>query len=610
MSMRSTVFIALLAVSGTAFAPSAARAQDTPQAAPHTAPQATHDAQLPPARALPLPEPRGWDFSEAGLIPVQNGGRIKPLDSFARDIVLFTTGSRSFEGWNPVELVFSWLAFPEAWEEAKIVQVSRVDVKRQLGLEEKRTRFAPHELVRNASLGQYAREMMGTMAAAAQSGGQPKLTPREQELKRVLDRISLFRNIVSGDGWPVIPVPPGNGAEAASWGTLGAHDSQGELIRDGFMHLFRAYQKSDHEAFALAATLTRTSIESQVPGWGESLRRTVAAEAFYNRARPFLYAWIFYLTAALLWVTLLARAGILAPPAGTFVGLRRLALAATGLGFLCHVTGIAMRCYVAGRPPVTNMYESVIWVSLGQLVFASILYFFQRQPIMLTVATVLATFGLIAGDSAPAIMDPGIHPLVPVLRSNYWLTIHVLTITLGYAAFFLTLGLGNVTLFQFARLGSRVPDGPAIRSRITTLNQLTYRAMMFGVVLLAAGTILGGVWADYSWGRFWGWDPKEVWALIALLCYVAILHGRYAGWITQFGYAAWTVIAFSSVMMAWYGVNFVLGVGLHSYGFSSGGTAWVAGGVGVQLLYVGLVTLLYKRVGQAPRAATPAPAAG
>jgi ABC-type transport system involved in cytochrome c biogenesis permease subunit len=96
--------------------------------------------------------------------------------------------------------------------------------------------------------------------------------------------------------------------------------------------------------------------------------------------------------------------------------------------------------------------------------------------------------------------------------------------------------------------------------------------MQVGVLLIAAGTILGGVWADYSWGRFWGWDPKEVWALITLLIYLVPLHGRFAGWVSTFGLVFASVVCFLSVVMAWYGVNFVLGVGLHSYGFVEGGS--------------------------------------
>jgi cytochrome c biogenesis factor len=149
-----------------------------------------------------------------------------------------------------------------------------------------------------------------------------------------------------------------------------------------------------------------------------------------------------------------------------------------------------------------------------------------------------------------------------------------------------------------------------VSTRIAGMNQLTYRAMQFGVVLLAAGTILGGIWADYSWGRFWGWDPKETWALIALLCYLAILHARYTGWIGQFGFAAWSVVAFLSVLMAWYGVNFILGAGLHSYGFASGGFTWVAAFTGLQLAYVGLAWAAHRRTARAAALKRAAPVAG
>jgi ABC-type transport system involved in cytochrome c biogenesis permease subunit len=195
---------------------------------------------------------------------------------------------------------------------------------------------------------------------------------------------------------------------------------------------------------------------------------------------------------------------------------------------------------------------------------------------------------MVIADVAPAMLDQGLNPLVPVLRSNYWLTVHVLTITLGYAAFALTFGLGNVALYHFAR------RAPGYMGKVETLNQLTYRAMQFGTVLLAAGTILGGVWADYSWGRFWGWDPKETWALIALLCYLVILHGRFTNWVGQFAFASLSVMGFLSVLMAWYGVNFILGVGLHSYGFSSGGFTGVSIFVSVQMIYVAMTTYLYK----------------
>ncbi|HET9417994.1 MAG TPA: cytochrome c biogenesis protein CcsA, partial [Chthoniobacterales bacterium] len=121
-----------------------------------------------------------------------------------------------------------------------------------------------------------------------------------------------------------------------------------------------------------------------------------------------------------------------------------------------------------------------------------------------------------------------------------------------------------------------------------------YRVLQLGVLLLAAGTILGGVWANYSWGRFWGWDPKETWALIALLCYILTLHGRLAGWWTEFGLVVASVVCFLAVLMAWYGVNFVLGKGLHSYGFGIGGETYVAGFIIVDLAFVGFAVWRYR----------------
>ena len=131
---------------------------------------------------------------------------------------------------------------------------------------------------------------------------------------------------------------------------------------------------------------------------------------------------------------------------------------------------------------------------------------------------------------------------------------------------------------------------------IKPLSNFIYRAMQVGVLLIAAGTILGGVWADASWGRFWGWDPKEVWALITLLVYLVPLHGRFAGWVTTFGLAVASIVCFNSVVMAWYGVNFVLGVGLHSYGFTEGGSQGlmsmiIAGVMSIPLVRTGAGTL-------------------
>ncbi len=180
-----------------------------------------------------------------------------------------------------------------------------------------------------------------------------------------------------------------------------------------------------------------------------------------------------------------------------------------GLGFFLHTYGMGVRSYLSGRPPVTNMYETVVWVPWGSVLFAFILERIQKNKMLLMCASLVAVFCLILTDLAPTVLDASLHPLEPVLRSTFWLTTHVLIITISYAAFFLAFALGDLLLFYYLK------DEEKYAVQIQKGTQSIYRSLQIGIVLLAAGTILGGVWADYSWGRFWGWDPKETWAFIA-----------------------------------------------------------------------------------------------
>ena len=257
-----------------------------------------------------------------------------------------------------------------------------------------------------------------------------------------------------------------------------------------------------------------------------------------------------------------------------------------GVGFLLHTYGFAIRVYLTGHPPVTNMYETVVWVAFGAVVFAGILAYYMKNKFLMVGGAMVATLCMIVADNAPVILDDSIQPLEAVLRSNYWLTIHVLTITVSYSAFFLAMALGDIGLIYYLRGEKK------FASEIKAIAQSVYRSMQIGLAFLIPGIILGGIWADYSWGRFWGWDPKETWALIAALGYLGVLHGRLVGLVRDFGMIAGGVATFSLVIMAWYGVNFVLGAGLHSYGFGAGGVEYVSAFViahFILIIYVALV---------------------
>ena len=514
------------------------------------------------------PEPvRGLSLNDLRLIPTQTGGRIKPFDEFARETILSITGVRTFGKMDPSEMLISMMVEPKMWSELPIILISNDDLKKQMLLDQSRKYFSPDELMKNSVFNQYAQEVPPGSSSTTDKGIEfitNKKEPRTEELKRVVDRITRFQSLLSAQLWMVLP------DQYQRWIPLAGLMQQQTAPVLAVMKLFRAYQQKNLESFSENTQLAKQSISELIPGLDEM---KLKAEVLYNLLRPFLQSMIFYLIAGILWIF-----------AQRYTFARLMAKFLTFAAILMHVFGFLLRCYVAGRPPVTNMYESIIWVSLGVMTFALLIYIKHRQNILLTTSTILAGLALFAADAAPMVMDPTIRPLVAVLRSNYWLTIHVLTITLGYAAFMLSMGLSNISLFQFTREISE-----EVEQNISLLNMLNYRALMFGTVFLAAGTILGGIWADSSWGRFWGWDAKEVWALIALLSYTAVLHARYTGWIGKFSFPLWTVVCFNTVLMAWYGVNFILGKGLHSYGFSSGGQSVMFGFLVLQSAYIAWV---------------------
>jgi ABC-type transport system involved in cytochrome c biogenesis permease subunit len=179
-----------------------------------------------------------------------------------------------------------------------------------------------------------------------------------------------------------------------------------------------------------------------------------------------------------------------------------------------------------------------------------------------------------------------------VLRNTEWLTYHVVTVMMAYSAFALAMGVGHV---QLASLALR----PDRREWTDSLGRLLYGMVLVGCVLITAGIIFGAIWANKSWGRYWGWDPKETWSLITLLGYMAVLHGRRVNWFGAFGMAAASIICFQLVIMTYYGVNFVLGRGLHSYGFSSGGQIWVGLYVLAETIFVLWMWTAYGTTAQA-----------
>ena len=339
------------------------------------------------------------------------------------------------------------------------------------------------------------------------------------------------------------------------------------------------FDQASHEFFKTIAQAGE-AIEPY-PGVG-----TIDWEITFNRLQPFLWSWITMLAALILLAVSLVSGKRLWYAAG---------LTAYAASLAMQVYGFTLRIAISGRAPVSNMYETVIFVAFMSALFALLLELIYRKNVFALAGAAVSTLGLVLADQLPVALDPKISPMVPVLRTNYWLTVHVLTIVSSYAGGTLAWGLGNLTLVLLV-FGKAQPD------TVKALGHYTYRALQIAVLLLASGTFLGGWWAAESWGRFWGWDPKEVGALIALVCYVIPLHARYLGWIKDLGLAVSAILCYASILLSWYVVNFMVASGLHSYGFGAGGAAWVlwASLLNIEWLLVALLLLARKTEPAAP----------
>ena len=497
---------------------------------------------------------------------IQEGGRKKPYLVFTEETLRSLSGKTALtlngQKKDAMTVITGlWMSPDDSWKGKELILVSNRPLRQQIGLDPVRKLYSWNELSSNEAL---AKEITSA-AGVRRRDPKAKLVGIQKEASDVGMRMGLFEELLKGTDFKIIA--PLSGSD---WLTSAQIDSsEGKEIIDSVASMRSAWMTKDPSSFdqSVAALL---SLQKQIGGLPPDWKITL--EIAYQKTHPFRWAWILYAAAGI--ILLLSR------NSWERLGYQ-IAWVLAGSGFLLQAAGLLARVLIAGRPPVTNMYESVIWVAFGTILFALIFEAIYKAGSFLLGAVPVAVASLILADSQPVILDHSIHPLTPVLRDNFWLSTHVLSITLSYAAFALSLGVAHVALAQV--IAGRRPTA--------ILYTYLYKTLQVGVLLLATGTILGGVWANYSWGRFWDWDPKETWALTALLGYLFLLHGRISGLWGGFGLAVGSVIAFMSVLMAWYGVNFVLGAGLHSYGFGTGGFPLVAAFVGCEILFVAIAFL-------------------
>jgi ABC-type transport system involved in cytochrome c biogenesis permease subunit len=449
---------------------------------------------------------------------------------------------------------------------------------------------------------------LGPVQAAIQANEKGEAMDQEA-IRKVAVPVRRFQMMAEAGYAMIVPPLEAQGA-SGQWQTAGA--SLLESLRTGKVHpamtwfaaMATAYRQNNAGAFNRAL--------ADYQGWlAPKFAKEVfkgRAEFYFNEVKAFLHATIIYITAFVLAGAALALFTLLP---NLSESLRRSALYLIILAGLVHTFGLVFRMALEGRPPVTNLYSSAVFIGWGAMVLGIILERIYRVGIGNLVASSAGFVTLIIAQNL-ALGGDTMEMMRAVLDNNFWLATHVVVITKGYAATFaaglvaiIYILLGVFTPMLSVGLGNR----PGAATIGKALSNMVYGIVCFATLFSFTGTVLGGIWADQSWGRFWGWDPKENGALLIVLWNAVILHARWGGLARDRGIMNLAVFGNIVTSFSWFGVN-MLGIGLHSYGFMDAAFKWLMVFVASQaaIMALGLLPLNWWRSFRARGVSPPAPA--
>lgn len=617
-------------------------------------------AQTPPKEpAAPLP------MEEFARLPVLHDGRIKPLDSFARATLKKFSGKDHLNNLSAIRWLAETLFDPARTENREVIKILNPELQSLLNLPNRPgNRYSAQEVAKSLS-GQKDRlaetlkipeenrtpaqrdfitlhehlallndVMSGLSLFLPLSAALPDDVPEslkpyagqtltyldtlkfsqtlEDELKKIVEEkgqdiesytpaqqavvflsfstAGLRQKGKASRILKIIPVrPPGEEARETLWRSPwavaldGSASPQTVESFNSWKTLAAAYQTGDRDLWR-EAVKTLNENAASAGDLRQTDRDRLEAEYFYNRIAPFeIGFWFFLATAAAL-----AAYGFTRSPMA-----QNAAALILGAGVLFHLVGLGLRIYILQRPPVSTLYESILFVSAVATLYALIMGVRSKNALWLGLGAasgiILGLLGFSHDTDADSLMM-----LTAVLNTSFWLATHVLCITTGYAFSLLTALLAHLCLLRMLRDKSSVPPAALFRP--------IYATALLALLFCTAGTILGGIWADQSWGRFWGWDPKENGALLLVLWLVWIIHGRLAGQFSPLVFTAGMAYLLAVVAVSWFGVN-LLSVGLHAYGFTET-AAWLFWSVLIAETAFCVTAILYLRAPEMREAET------
>jgi ABC-type transport system involved in cytochrome c biogenesis permease subunit len=608
----------------------------------------------------------------AALLPVQDGGRVKPLGTFAGFTMLGLHGARSMEiigeggekvKIKPLEWMLDCFFRPELAKELPTFRVDNSEILEAVGIDAKgrRDRYSYNDLLPGldkmkqlaASYEQISRqdpkllkpvekqtldqvysirtfEFLTGYMDFARNGLLPASGKVEGKILPVSEVMSAAPKIraelqAAASGQPVsqevqtitvlieqaansakfgLNLFPSNNKEDTEWisaggrifniftGTTREPEQSVKDIR--MLEEVATALKEGESAFRGKFAALEESIVERAKERGEY--RSIPLEADYFRKNWFIYALVWFLaavvSAAVMFFTGQTKAGRISYWA---------TVAFLSLGLIYLIIPIVKRSIIMQRPPVGNLYDTIIFIDMAIVMLALLVEWMTRKRFVLGITPIVAAFLIVLARRFE--VGEGrdhLDPLVAVLRSNYWLSTHVITITLGYASGLITALLSIVyVLLRALRLDGG--DATLLRS----ITRAAYGCICLTLVLSLIGTVLGGIWANDSWGRFWGWDPKENGALMIVLWSLAILHARVGGYIKEWGIHLASIFGGMIVAFSWWHVNF-LNVGLHNYGFAAEKlwTVMVFYAIMSVFIVLGAVTWLIEKRAKSEKAAS------
>ena len=559
------------------------------------------------------PAPRSdFDLEGFGRLPSLEGGRVKPIDTFARNTLLMIRSKSTVRVDGKSLSATRWLldsAFkPETSDTYAAFVVDDPEVLGLVGLAQGKGRYfaywqlepkrdeinrqaqaadavpsgarsrfqnavlaldqrmTTYERVKNTFMpsgrGDPAAELASFQSLMTEAMGQLKSGKPSKKTAETMGRLdaSMRGYQFLAEAAAFKTVPPRRGQPEEAWASFGeAVLSPGGALElhpsaPLFARMASAYRAGDAAAFNAAVAAQAAWSRDEAP----TAARHARVEALFNRAQPFISGMTLYVIALLL---------VFASWATRREDVAVSARAVVWAAFVVHTLGLLARTVLQGRPPVTNLYSSAVFVGWGAVMLGVIGERIHRRGFAAAGASAVGFATLLIAHHLGSSGDT-MDVMRAVLDSNFWLTTHVITITIGYSG---TYFAGLLAIAWIVRRHAlRKPD-PADDKALVSL---TYGVLAFSLFFSFIGTVLGGIWADQSWGRFWGWDPKENGALLIVLWNALILHMRWAGFVRERGIMLMAVFGNVITSVSWFGVN-MLGIGLHSYGFMDSAFWWL-----------------------------------